>query len=96
MTLKQIPLENCTHDKVRGKKQFNPGQKIKKTTIPHPMGISLKSVCVDLVHFINRDNRHTVEHLEKMIMELQRSVLWLQKNKQEMTKGKKTEKKKGA
>ncbi len=89
MTLKQIPLENCTHDKVRGKKQFNPGVKIKKTTVHHPMGLSLKSVCMNLVHFINRGNQHTVEHLEKMIEELQRLVLWLQKNKHEMTKSKK-------
>lgn len=94
MTLKQIPLENYTREQSRGKKQFNPGNKISKTTVSHPTGISLKSVCMNLVHFINRGNNHTIEHLEKMIVELQRLVIWLQKSKQEMTRVKKIQKKK--
>ena len=86
MNLKIIPLENCSHETERGRKQFNPGQKIKKSCVHHPMGLSLKSVCMNLIHFINRGNQHTIEHLEKMIVELQRLVLWLQKTKGEMVK----------
>lgn len=85
MSLKQIPIENGEGTHLRGKKQFNPGGRIKKGST-YNSGISLKEVCMHLVNFINRGNQYTVEHVEKIITQLQRSVLVLQKKKTDIAK----------
>lgn len=94
MTLKQIPIEDPEGQrakKTRGAKHFNPGQRISPTaekSVNQSNGVSLKEVCVHLVHFINRGSRYSVEQLEKIISDLQRSVLTLQKKKTEMVRTK--------
>ncbi len=89
MTLKLIPVEE-TDKNSNGNKQkqkhFNPGQKIKDHS-PNKEG-SLKHICLKLVHFINRGGRFTYQQIDELIMGMQKSILTLQKKKQETLKRK--------
>lgn len=89
--LKQIPFEEeQPRGAQRGGKQsgrnFDPRHKMKHAL--EGTQVSLKSVCVDLVHFINRGETYTLEQVEKIITQLQRSVLVLQKKKTHIIKSK--------
>ena len=97
MTLKLIPTEEAGKNAFfqNGKKQkhFNPGNKLKrndggKNGANGAHDSSLKSVCLKLVHFINRGSKFTYEQIDELIMNMQRSVLALQKKKQEVLKKK--------
>lgn len=83
MTLKLIPVEPTSNGHGKKQKHFNPGGKIKGNG--HKDG-SLKNICLRLVHFINRGSRFTYEQIDELIMALQRSILRLQKKKQEILK----------
>ena len=91
MTLKLIPIEhsggNGKNPNGKKTKHFNPGNQIHKHT--KNGGGSLKNICLRLVHFINRGSKFTYEQIDELIMALQRSILSLQKKKQEMMKRKK-------
>ncbi len=88
--LKQIPCEeeSCNKGPRRGRSSFNPAQKLKKHSCEAQHGFSLKEVCVDLVHFINCGEKYTLEHVEKVITQLQRSVIQMQKKKTDILKTK--------
>lgn len=85
MTLRPIPVEN-NGPHTKNKKQFNPGQQIKKRNGAHHL--SLKTICLRLVAFINRGSRFTFQQIDEIIMTLHHAILSLQKRKQEMVKKK--------
>jgi len=86
MSLKLIPVEEKAAGGA-GKKQkhFNPGNKIKSTG---DTDFSLKTLCLRIVHFINRGSRFTYQQIDDLIMVLHRMILKLQKRKEEMAKKK--------
>ena len=100
MTLKLIPTESAGKNGFfqNGKKQkhFNPGNKLKNNGGGKNGGngtdgnsdSSLKNICLKLVHFINRGSRFTYEQIDEVIIHMQRSILALQKKKQEVLKRK--------
>lgn len=92
MSLKLIPTEEAGKNgfSQNGKKQkhFNPGNKLKrndngKNDVSGAHDGSLKNICLKLVHFINRGSKFTYEQIDELIIGMQRSVLALQKKKQE-------------
>lgn len=83
MSLKLIPVEHSGNGRGKKQKHFNPGGKIKENG--HKEN-SLKSICLRLVHFINRGSKFTYQQIDELIMALQRSILNLQKKKQEILK----------
>lgn len=96
MSLKLIPTEEAGKNgfSQNGKKQkhFNPGNKLKRNgangSANGAHDSSLKNICLKLVHFINRGSRFTYEQIDELIINMQRSVLALQKKKQEAMKKK--------
>lgn len=90
MTLKIIPTEEAGSNDFcqNGKRQkhFNPGNKIKDKKASKDG--SLKNICLKLVHFINRGSKFTYQQIDELIMGMQKSVLSLQKKKQEAMKKK--------
>ena len=97
MTLKLIPTEetgkNAFFQNGKKQKHFNPGNKLKnhgggKNGANGSHDGTLKSVCLKLVHFINRGSRFTYEQIDEVIIHMQRSILALQKKKQEVLKKK--------
>lgn len=90
MTLKIIPTEEANpNDFCQNKKRqkhFNPGNKIKKTDAGKDG--SLKNICLKLVHFINRGGKFTYQQIDELIINMQKSILALQKKKQEAMKRK--------
>ncbi|GEM_PF-3777374 len=87
MTLKLIPVENVSRQGGQnGKKHFNPGNQIRKASKSE--GGSLKNICLRLVHFINRGSKFTYQQIDELIVALHRSILSLQKKKQEMMRRK--------
>lgn len=89
MALKQVPMEtngNGQHFQGKKQKHFNPGNKIKKKS-DGATG-TLKNICLKLIHFINRGSRFTYEQIDELIMAMQRTILNLQKRKQEIIKRK--------
>lgn len=86
MTLKLIPLEpGAENNRSKKQKHFNPGNRIKRPGKEH----SLKAICLKLVHFINRGSRFTAQQIDELIESLHRSILNLQKKKQELMKRRK-------
>ena len=90
MTLKLIPVENIsrrdgTHSEKK-QKHFNPGNQMRKNGGSE--GSPLKNICLRLVHFINRGSRFTYQQIDELIVALHRSILSLQKKKQEMMRRK--------
>lgn len=88
MSLKLIPVEETpreTRAKQKHLKHFNPGNGIKNTEQKH---FSLKDICLKIIRFINRGSRFTYEQIDELIESLQRSILNLQKRKQELIKEK--------
>ena len=97
MSLKLIPTEEAGKNDFsqNGKKQkhFNPGNKLSHSThgkngASNAHDGSLKSMCLKLVHFINRGSKFTYEQIDEVIIHMQRSILALQKKKQEVLKKK--------
>ncbi|MBP9717690.1 hypothetical protein KBD59_00115 [Candidatus Gracilibacteria bacterium] len=92
MSLKQIPNEGERKDnraEQKSAKHFNPGNQIKQV----PNGaFSLKSICLELVHYINRGSKYSYEQVDELIHRLQRGVIGLQKTKHEMLLQKKDKK----
>ncbi|MBI4994166.1 hypothetical protein HZC21_00770 [Candidatus Peregrinibacteria bacterium] len=90
MTLKLIPTEEAGKNDFRqnGKRQkhFNPGDKLNRERAGKDG--SLKHICLKLVHFINRGSRFTYQQIDELIMGMQKSILSLQKKKQEAIKRK--------
>lgn len=94
MTLKLIPTEeagkNGFSQNGKNKKHFNPGNKLKRAgngkNAAHDG--TLKNICLKLVHFINRGSKFTYQQIDELIMNMQRSVLALQKKKQEVMRKK--------
>ncbi len=88
MSLKEIPTEPQLPSTLQfaGQKQkgFNPGNKIKKAEGGNP----LKTICLRLVHFINRGSKFTYDQIDELIGALHQSILSLQKKKQEMLRQK--------
>ncbi|MEK9133082.1 MAG: hypothetical protein AAB606_05250 [Patescibacteria group bacterium] len=86
--MKLIPFETFGASKIsNGKKQkhFNPWNKVKKSNGSQPGHFgSLKGICLQIVHFINRGKRFTYEQIDDLIVALQHSILSLQRKKQEM------------
>lgn len=82
MSLKLIPVEIGGTERNRGKKQkiFNPGYRIKRKNSSG----GLKNICLRLIHFINRGSRFTYQQIDELIMSLQKSILSLQKKKQQI------------
>lgn len=99
MTLKLIPVEHGPKDESpaaglrdkKNKKNFNPGSKLKVQSANSEDG--LKSLCLRLVHFINRGSRFTYEQVDELITGMHHSILKLQKKKQEILKQKDSRKK---
>lgn len=94
MTLKLIPVEHGCKDagpQACGKqKSFNPGGRISKKNKDN----SLKNICMRLVHFINRGSKFTYQQVDDLIINLQHSVLNLQKKKQEIMRNQKDDRRK--
>lgn len=88
MSLKLIPTENPAKAEIGKSKNFNPG-KIKKILDAKEKDFSLKTMCISLVHYINRGGKFTCEQIDEIIIGLHRSILKLQKKKQEILKKKK-------
>lgn len=90
MYLKIIPTEEldekCASDprKKTNKKSFNPSRKIEQ----EDGDAGLRSMCLRLVHFINRGSRYTYEQVDEIIIGLHQSILKLQKKKQNILKNK--------
>lgn len=92
MSLKQIPFEeeakNAGHKKSghagHGKRHrhFNPGSGMHKAAAHDSP--SLKSICLKLVHFINRGSKFSYEQLDELIVYLHHSIIKLQKKKHEL------------
>ncbi|MBI2638690.1 hypothetical protein HYW83_03815 [Candidatus Peregrinibacteria bacterium] len=91
MTLKLIPVEhsgtNIGNHNGRKQKSFNPADRMRKNSKGDSGG--LKNICLRLVRFINRGSKFTYEQIDELIMALQRSILSLQKKKQEIMRRKK-------
>lgn len=89
MALKLIPVESGNErgnvDGQKKHKSFNPGNKIR---VKRGKNKSLKDICLQLVHFINRGSKFTYQQIDELIMGMQRSVLSLQQKKQEILKNK--------
>lgn len=89
MSLKLIPTEEAGKNGFlqngKTKKHFNPGNKIKKSNSGKndARDGTLKNICLKLVHFINRGSKFTYQQIDELIMNMQKSVLALQKKKQE-------------
>lgn len=88
MSLKQIPNEGIFGiDHAHGGKtckHFNPGNKIKKQEKVENGAFSLKTICMELVHYINRGSKYTSQQVDELIHRMQRGVVGLQKTKHEM------------
>lgn len=85
MSLKLIPLELPGREGSRKQKNWNPGHKIAKTNAKGKNGASpLKSLCLRLIHFVNRGSRFTYEQIDELILTLHHAILNLQKKKQEI------------
>lgn len=92
MSLKLIPTEeagkNGFSQNEKKRKHFNPGNKLKHNGANGAHDSSLKNICLKLVHFINRGSKFTYEQIDELIINMQRSVLALQKKKQEVLRKK--------
>lgn len=88
MSLKLIPVEPTTNDCGKKQKYFNPRHKIKGSK-RSGKDFSLKGLCLSLIHFINRGSKFTYEQIDDLIMMLHKSILSLQKKKQEILRNKK-------
>lgn len=94
MTLKPIPVEphstaSSSVGQRKKQKYFNPGHKIKNSAEQKEGSHSLKGICLRLIHFVNRGSRFTYEQIDELIMSMQKSILNLQKLRQETLKKKK-------
>lgn len=86
MTLKLIPTEELgnSHAGAKPKKQktFNPGAQLNKEgKTKHGV---LKTICLRLVHFINRGSHFTYQQIDDLIVTLHQSIVELQKKKREI------------
>lgn len=89
MSLKLIPVEKESRDKVKKQKHFNPGNRMQKPRGDSKQeGAFLKNLCLRLVAFINRGSRFTYEQIDEVIAGLHRSILILQKKKQDILRKK--------
>lgn len=89
MTLRAIPTEEGAEEpQDKKQKKFNPAGNLKNLKKEQPHDGSLKTICMRIVHFINRGSKHTYEQLDELIMTMQRSILSLQKKKQEILRQK--------
>lgn len=82
MSLKLIPVEPCRGPSAKQRGGFNPGAAIKKR--PAEKNKSLRGICLRLVHYINKGEKYTLEQIDELIINMQRSILNLQKKKQEV------------
>ncbi len=91
MSLKLIPFEKPIGEKNKKQKYFNPGTHIKKPEATKSPVI--KSLCLRLVHFINRGGSFTYQQIDELIDAMQRVILNLQHQKHDIIQKKEKKRK---